>query len=171
MDIRYFSGLFDGEGTVRIDRLEVPAGPKRPKPYRRFQLTMSIGMCHAPTIQALQQEFGGYITRDSCRHKRNPNHRIRYAWGVSSGYAYELLKRIEPHLIEKRAQAIIGIEFQEHMEANRTHFRKHRGNPPNYAEIVAYREKLIAEMYRLKHLLFDIPKSELSLLTCGPVDP
>ena len=168
MNIQYFAGLFDGEGTVRIDHFAIGIGPKRPKAYRRFQLTMSLGMCHAPTIQLIHQAFGGYITRDAARRRANPNHRIRYAWGVSSGSAYELLIRIEPFLIEKRDQALVGIEFQEHMNSIRTHFRTHRGNPPDFDDIVSYREGLIAEMYRLKHLEFDIPKSELSLLACDP---
>ena len=158
MDIAYVAGLFDGEGCIRVDEFSIPAGPARPKPYRRQQLKVFLAMCHYPTIRALYDQFGGTFSKDMSAHNKNPKHGMRYTWGQSSGYAAEFLRQIEPFLICKKEQAHYGILFQQHIRECDSVFRKHRGVPPNLAEIHAYRRQLITELQRHKAGRFDVPK-------------
>lgn len=155
MDIKYFAGLFDGEGWCRIDHYH---NTKRKKPYHRYQLIMGLGMTHYPTIKALHDSFGGYIHRYASAKNRNPKNRISYTWRLWSQHACDLLRRAHPFLITKQEQAALCIEFQDHMNSIRTHFRKHRGRPPDADQIHQYRHDLMDKLSALKQESFDVPK-------------
>lgn len=161
MEPAYAAGLFDGEGTVRVDEFHIPAGPGRPKAYKRQQLLVAIAMSHYPTIRALYDRFGGSISRDTSAHRRNPNHSIRYTWKVWSGLAMDFLIAVQPFLITKKEQAQLAIKFQRHVRRCDPLFRKHRGVPPSLNRIREYRAKLIAELQHHKAGRFDVPKDKL----------
>ena len=158
MELAYVAGLFDGEGCIRVDEFHIDAGEHRPKAYFRQQLKVSVGMAHYPTIRALYDQFGGFISKDTSANRRNPNHAIRYSWGSWSEYASTFLKQIEPFLIGKKEQAQLAIRFQQHIRDCGPIFHKYHGVPPNLKKIRAYRAKLIAKMLRHKSGRFDIPK-------------
>lgn len=161
MELAYVAGLFDGEGTVRIDELLIPAGPDRPKAYRRQQLKVAIGMSHYPTVRALYDQFGGSISRNDYARKKSEKNAICYTWGHSSGGAADFLAAICPYLLTKKEQAAIAIRFQKHIRQCDPIFRKHKGVPPNLEKIRAFRAKLIAELQHHKFGRFDVPKEKL----------
>lgn len=158
MELAYIAGLFDGEGCVRVDEFHIAASATRPKPYRRQQLKVFLGMTHFPTIRALYDQFGGTFARDASAHDKNPNHARRYMWGQSSGHAAKFLRQILPFLICKKEQAELAIQFQQHIRDCDSVFRKHRGVPPNLDEIRSHRRQLIDELQRHKAGRFDVPK-------------
>ena len=161
MEHAYAAGLFDGEGTVRVDEYDCPASATRPKPYRRTQLRVAIAMSHYPTIRSLHDTYGGSIFRDDSAHKRNPNHATRYTWAHWRSGAAEFLTLVLPFLITKKEQAAIAIRFQKHIRQCVPIFRKHRGVPPNLDKIRKFRTKLIAELQHHKAGRFDVPKEKL----------
>jgi hypothetical protein len=160
MHIAYAAGLFDGEGSILITKHYC----NRPtKPYRRFQLKVSIGMTHYPTVEALYQRFGGSIIRNDSAHNNRPANRIQYHWYSWSDHAYRFLVEVEPFLITKREEVLLGIEFQRHVKEVDPLFRKHKGRPPNYDAIYEYRDDLIARLRALKKVSFDISREDLKI--------
>jgi hypothetical protein len=149
----YFAGLFDGEGTVRVDRMRVES---RARPYTRYQLKCTMQMTCPHTIREIFREYGGMCSRFDKYHLKNPGkHRIQYQWGVWSDIAYRFLKRIQPYAITKRDQIELGISYQEHVKQCLPIFRKHRGSPPNAEEIYAWRDSLYEQMAHYAHLPHD----------------
>lgn len=161
MEHAYAAGLFDGEGTVRVDEYDIPASESRPKAYRRAQLRVAIAMSHFPTVRALYQKYGGTISRDDSANKKNPKHAIRYTWSSWSSGAAEFLIHVKPFLITKKEQAALAIRFQKHVRQCDPIFRKHKGIPPNLEKIRDFRAKLIAELQRHKAGRFNVPKEML----------
>lgn len=169
MHVAYAAGLFDGEGNIIVTKWYCD----RPtKPYMRYQLKASIGMTHYPTILAFHTRFSGCVVRNDSAHRKNPLNRIQYTWYVWSGFAYRFLKEIEPYLITKKEEALLGIEFQEHVNECKPLFRQHRGKPPNGVEIYEYRDNLLSKLKDLKKFEYDIPASDLKHLNSvsgGPI--
>lgn len=162
MHVAYAAGLFDGEGNICVAKYYCD----RPtKPYMRYQLKVSVGMTHYPTVLAFYREFGGFVVRNDSAHRKNPLNRVQYNWYAWSGYAHKFLVSVEPYLITKREEALLGIEFQEHVEACKPVFRKHKGMPPNKSEIYEYRDNLLAKLKALKKFEFDVTHEELRKLT------
>ena len=170
MELSYAAGLFDGEGTIGVDVAYID----RPsKPYTRSQLRVAITMTHLPTIQLFHTQFGGSISRCDSANRRNKNHRIVYTWLVWSNLAANFLRDILPYLITKKEEAILAIEFQDHIRSSVLHFRKYRGNPPDIDDIHSYRYHLIKEIKKLKKKGYDVPKEKLiyPIINDGPVSP
>lgn len=149
----YFAGLFDGEGSVRIDRLRVMG---RNKPYTRYQLRCTMQMTCPYTIREIFREYGGGCTRFDKYYIANPGkHRIQYQWYIWSDLAADFLKRIQPHSITKRDQIEIGIAFQKHVKERPLCRHKHLNGSNAKEEILAWRDDLYVQMAHYAHLLHD----------------
>lgn len=137
MDIRYVAGLFDGEGVVSIVRWAKPNST-----HIRYQVRAAIGMSHRPVIEALHKRFGGslHMNRHDLRSRKN---RIQFCWIVSSQVAAEFLRAVLPHLVVKREEAEIAIEFQKHIDDNRP-------KKANRDELFARRHLLFQRITALK---------------------
>lgn len=88
------------------------------------------------------REFGGSFHWGT--HTKNPRHRPQAAWHISSQGALRFLLAVRDHLIVKREEAEIGIEFQLGVEHGR-----------NSATEVERREQLRQQILRAKHRVFD----------------
>lgn len=147
MDIRYVAGLFDGEGYIRI------ATFKQSKLHTRMQLFGGIGMTYLPVIQQLQERFGGSVQCND-HSRRNAAHRPQHFWLVSSVKAANFLKSVVPHLIVKREEALLAIEFQNSIDE----WRGKLGNrsPKSFTTereaVWAYRRDLARRISELKHI-------------------
>lgn len=164
----YAAGLFDGEGTLRICK-DFVYRPSRP--YQKYQLIASIQMTHAPTLVAIAKQWRGALFRADAAKRANPNNRIGYGWRTWSGHAAAFFADIRPYSITKADQIDLALEFQRHIVEVGPWFRKHRGNPPDLAEIHAYRDNLMAQMKESKAESFDFTKECLQgmvLVSDGP---
>jgi hypothetical protein len=99
---QYMAGLFDGEGCVSVIL-------RRSKGHEYHQLDVRIAMTSEAVLQAVQRTFGGNI---SAREKRLSHHKQSWQWYCQGQVALEVLRRIRPFLIEKRAQADLAMRFE-----------------------------------------------------------
>jgi hypothetical protein len=99
----YIAGLFDGEGSVYISEMR-----------GSYHLYAIVTNTNLSVLEAINQEFGGWIQQKKDHEKRNfPC----YSWGSSGHKAVAFLKSVLPWLITKRLQAEYAIEFQENKDA------------------------------------------------------
>lgn len=149
LDIRYAAGLFDGEGWITICKQKLGGRYHYNEHYVRYQLQVGITMTNRPVVEAVHQTFGGNFF--NVRSKALPQARLCFGWKLSSGLAAEFLAIVEPHLIVKRDEALIAIEFQKHVRAH-THDFRYR--PELRQQLYAEREVFHANLLAFKKRTF-----------------
>lgn len=80
----------------------------------------------------------------------NGNQRITHTWYVWSALAHDFLSDIRPHLLVKAEEVDIALAFYREMKAQDTNFRRHKGNPPNKAALLAARDAQFEQLRILK---------------------
>lgn len=137
--IEYLAGFFDGEGCIRA----VLAKDKK----NAAGLHIFITNTYLPILTLFEQKFGGTT---SLRNISNPKHKAAYQWRMSSRKEIKnFLQQIEPHLIEKKEQAILALEYCDLpiLKANRF--------SNNYTATIDARNKRIeiaTQLSELKHI-------------------
>jgi len=101
-EIGYIAGLVDGEGCIGIHKHTDNRGKSR-----LHYLYVVVSNNNPKCLEFLKKNFNGWIIKR--RQKENWN--INYKWGLRSARARQLLEIIYPHLILKKEQALLGIEF------------------------------------------------------------
>lgn len=96
-DIAWAVGLLDGEGCVGIYRHRIG-----------YTLRITIGMVHLPTIEHLQNLFGGSVYLDQGRGGRQ---RPCWHWYVGAAKAASFLCLVTPYLVTKAEQARLVLDF------------------------------------------------------------
>lgn len=97
---QYIAGFFDGEGCIRISSNCKDRG---------FGIHVFITNTYKPILDKIQSQYGGSVT---LRDKATLKHRTCYQWRISNKReALVFLNDMESTLIEKRDQALLGIEF------------------------------------------------------------
>lgn len=99
LELAYFAGFFDGEGSIVISTSE--------KLYH--SLTISVAQTYPVPLYRMQDRFGGTV---SYKEPSNGNKPL-YDWRVHSYSASEALSAMREFLIVKRDEADLAIEFQE----------------------------------------------------------
>ena len=142
MDIRYVSGLMDGEGCIAIRRrVEMPRNPRV-----SYMLVVQISMTHEGVVSAVHKAFGGAMSE--IKWHRRMNNRPAYQWRLYSTACAAFLEKCIPYLIVKRDEAQLGISFQKHMNE---YTNKLRHFPvERQEEIWQYRESVYWLMRNLK---------------------
>jgi hypothetical protein len=110
--LAYVAGLFDGEGSIVIGCSLKRADRRNPS----YWLQVGITNTDRELLDWLHTTFGGHISDNShipSRKERRPC----WAWRIMSKEAQGFLIRILPYTRTKKQQALIAIEFQEHMTA------------------------------------------------------
>jgi hypothetical protein len=106
----YLAGLFDGEGSINIFKAK-----KGDRLQPRYFLEISIGNTHQGVLNWVLEKFGGRVTHNAEQYtKRNQR---TWRWRASATEAYLTLVAMEPYLVVKKEQALLAIEFQEHIHA------------------------------------------------------
>ena len=103
-DLAYMAGIIDGEGCIRIGRIQSPYC-KRPFDHRA---TIQIGMTSQPVLLWVHHNFGGCLgvgRNESVRTKKT------YQWSISAQQGTKLIKSLYKYLIEKKYQAKLFVEF------------------------------------------------------------
>lgn len=99
-EIAYLAGFFDGEGCILIQ-----------KHARAYWLEISAVQIDPAPLKLLSESFGGRIVK-------KPDHRgfrSRHSWRITSDRAFIALQAMLPFLMIKRAEADLGIQFQQRM--------------------------------------------------------
>lgn len=143
MDIKYFAGLFDGEGCVYVQRRQHPR-LKNPT----YLMAIQVAMTHEGVIRELQRSFGGRYYPIHWHTRRN--NRTAYLWRLNSTEAAALLTKATEFMIVKKAEALVAIEFQAQMDSVRNKLR--HMSPEEQAAIYAYREQCNLLLRALKRV-------------------
>lgn len=148
IDDRYAAGLFDGEGYVRISKLE-----NREKTKVRNQIYAGLNVTFKPVIEALKETYGGsiHVNRHSLRKE---NHRDVFVWNVSSLNAAKFFRRIMPFLIIKREEVELALELQASIDEWRFKLGNKWAYHPDRDAVLAYRDDLRRRISELKHRTF-----------------
>lgn len=123
-DLAYAAGYVDGDGCFYIEKLFIENRFK-------FRCFMAINSTEIENLQWFQKIFGGTLTSKSeSRPFHKPIHRL-----VIKGKNLELLKLIEPYLIEKIQEFHVfekfrNLEFKDERDdlINQMNYLKHQSN-------------------------------------------
>ena len=103
-DLAYIAGLFDGEGSIGLNKTKNYNGTG--SVY--YRLLVQVCMVEEYIPQWLHLNFGGSLSkRIMVKPRRNITH-----WQIANRKAAEFLKVILPYLKIKKPQAEVALEFQ-----------------------------------------------------------
>lgn len=105
LDLAYIGGIIDGEGCITITR----TSSRKRMSGKSYDLYVTVAMCDEETPRWLYENFRGSLT---LQKKPKPHHRDVWRWRLASLQARDFLILIEPYLRMKRAQAKLGVQFQ-----------------------------------------------------------
>jgi hypothetical protein len=108
-DLAYCAGLFDGEGCIHIGKATAQCKRGRVSPY--YGLVASLLMTRYEAIQKFEEIFGGTAKP---RNRKPPAKNVweRKIYGEN---VQDMAKVLLPYLRIKREQALLAIQFREHM--------------------------------------------------------
>jgi hypothetical protein len=136
----YLAGLFDGEGTCCIGTIKGKNAPC-------FVLYVKIANTDLRLMQWLIKNFGGAYSVSSSK-KDKKGHRLQYAWRPSGkANRKRLLENLIPHLVIKKEQAILGLEFDSVYQTG----VKLKSTDTVYIEANKKREEIRNKMHNLNH--------------------
>lgn len=97
-DVAWFAGIFDGEGSVIVERMGGGA----------YHLKLSIKMTNLPAIQRIQSIWGlGRIDP----HREN-DHQQQWCWAAGASNALHILRDSLSYLTVKKVEAELAIAYQ-----------------------------------------------------------
>lgn len=103
LDPKYFAGIFDGEGCVRVSNRY-----SKELKHKVIQLSLNVSNTNKQLINALKSNFGGYII---IRRRKFPR-KITFDWEITGlGNIEKILELISPYLIVKRKHALLALKF------------------------------------------------------------
>ena len=103
--LAYFAGFFDGEGCIFINRFWSAARQKR-----FYALQITVTNTNPVPLKLYQEIYGGALRY----RKRNKSHEKSTAtWTVKSAMAENFLEDMIPHLIVKKDEAEVALEYRK----------------------------------------------------------
>ena len=139
-ELIYLAGLFDGEGTICLQKDNRPCCDGNGKGWNPiYNVSVRIGMINEEAIRSYFNYFKvGYVDCEKVYHQFRP----MYRWSCRAKDDVQLvLKLLMPHLRVKKQQAILGLRFYEEAPAQRGRFLT--------PECLAKREEFFLEMKKL----------------------
>lgn len=109
-EISYLAGLFDGEGTICIQKDTRPCEKENGKGWNPiYTVCVRIGMIDEKSIRQFQEYFKvGYLDCEKSYHKKRP----MYRWTVRAKEdVISVLEKLSPFLRLKYANAQIALRF------------------------------------------------------------
>lgn len=98
----YLAGLIDGDGCIHFDLTG-----------NKLYAVVKVNMTHFGIIDALYKQFGGAFYTRAAKNKN----RASFTWHLKNNAAIPVLVSIYPHLIVKKEQAKLAIQFYSLNEA------------------------------------------------------
>lgn len=143
-ELAYAAGIVDGEGSIGIYKHS--AAKNRDGSFRRFpplRVFVSVSQCDIRLPVWMKERFGGHV---SSLGIPKTGRRPAYQWGLHGSEAIrEFLTSIQPHLLIKREQATVALEF---IQLGRLHIPRYATEGEKQA-IYAAREDLRLRICRL----------------------
>ncbi|MGD9753310.1 MAG: hypothetical protein AB7W59_20140 [Acidimicrobiia bacterium] len=100
----YMAGIMDGEGCVRIVR------QKRGTYSVQVELTMSYKALDM--LRMVHATYGGSLITQK-RDDRSETRAACWSWRITSAKSVDFLRIMVPHLVIKKAHALLAINFHE----------------------------------------------------------
>lgn len=107
----WLAGFIDGEGCIYISRTK-----NENRWGYQYTLRLEITQANKELLDSIKERvgFGSNTWNKNINAVKNRvSKRQVYSIKWSSRKAYEILKKLYPYLVVKRAQASMGMEFQE----------------------------------------------------------
>ena len=143
IDIQYMAGLFDGEGCISLVKQR-----RLDSDLPIYSIRCVIAMCHKPIIKAINAQFGGlYSERRGVSDKQRNSFALMWA----NNKAKFFLETLLPHLILKREEAEIALDFLSRLRHPGTSFWR-RATQTEIDCLQAEREFVRIKMSALKHV-------------------
>jgi hypothetical protein len=117
-EISYLAGLFDGEGTICIQKDSRPLAENNGRNWNPiYNVTFRVGMIEQKAIESFKEFFGvGFIDCEKTYHKFRPM--WRYSIRAKND-AKMVIEKIKPFLRVKRPQADLAMRFFEETPSQR----------------------------------------------------
>ncbi|MEA3493358.1 MAG: hypothetical protein U9R38_03105 [Candidatus Margulisiibacteriota bacterium] len=103
----YVAGIIDGEGCIRVHRNRT----RRGYDLRGYDLAVTVTQNDGRILDFCLGVFGGKIY-ETPYNRTGDKDKILYKWVVGQSQAVFMLKRILPFLRRKKAEAQLGMEFE-----------------------------------------------------------
>lgn len=105
MNISYFAGIIDGEGSIGIEHLS----PTKNRSKSYYVCRLTVINTNKDLMESLKNFFGG--TYD--QRKKIEGRRICYRWHIFGKELESALNQLIPHLFIKKPQALILKQYRE----------------------------------------------------------
>jgi len=119
----YCAGLFDGEGSIYISKVEGKKYQSEPSQLKRGNLgiynalVVKITNTNLECLEFIKNRIGGNIW--TYQEKRGINPKPQHTLHLRSDIGLRLLSKMIPYLIIKKEQVKLGIKFQLQMIEDR----------------------------------------------------
>jgi len=105
----WLAGIVDGEGCIRIFKSK----PENNNRFDRYRLLLVVKMIHKPTIEKIF-EITNICPPKKTINNRNSKYRTLWRWNCTDFTAYNILIKLLPFLITKKAEAEEAVRFIEY---------------------------------------------------------
>ncbi len=108
LTLSYLGGFFDGEGCIHLAKQTF----KDPDRRATFRMRLVLAQNNLEILEFFNQEVGvvGKIQRIARTQKQN---RQCYALIFDGTAAFDVLRKLLPHLRRKKPEAIVALEYQQ----------------------------------------------------------
>lgn len=129
----YFAGFFDADGSVGVycDKYKRKA---RPFDKDRYHLRVNVCNQNKQLLEGFAALWGGGVYRQA----------RAWIWTISATKAVNFLRDILPHVVHKREQVELAVEWQ----ASRSYTYPGRHSDPDYAKFVCNKLKELKRIHR-----------------------
>lgn len=94
-NLLYLAGFFDGEGSIGVSG---------------GSLSVRVVNSYRPVLDRFATTFGGSVGLHNAGDEKS---RMTWVWRAYGETGEKALRALLPHLVEKRAQAYMGLHFRE----------------------------------------------------------
>ena len=139
--LAWAAGFLDGDGFITIQNRTTKY---KDKVYTGHYLRVGACQANIVPLEELQKLFGGSIRpKNSGPNPDNYNRKPQWMWTLSTKEASEALHQLLPFLVHKRQVALLALDFQETMQADKKSVTE---------ELYAKRSQLKAEITAINAL-------------------
>lgn len=152
----YVAGFMDADGCVYINATKNRAGGVS------HALRAEIANTDPIVLERMQEDFGGFIHKARTVGRRFPAYKLAF----TGNDAHQFIERIYPHLIVKKTQAWLALEYWAQTD------RKAKGQGVRLADSeVALREGYkLAMRYEKEHRVDRVTREIIGRVAIAPVN-
>lgn len=150
VDLAWMAGIFDGEGSIHITRLN----PTQSYKSIKYTLHFYVGNTNLEMLKELKSFLGGSLTLDA--RKDLPNSKPFWHWNLGPKAGYLVIKQLLPYFRIKKERAELAIKFYELCKSQkRKIIRGEKGTAIGTArltnEAIKSRDDIYYQMKMLNH--------------------